>query len=155
MNNKHYSILLLLGVLFCTSSCSFEDDWDNPSNWYGSWQAQYGNRFGIEGIDIDKNTATVYFDEGHYKSMDNIEYFGSSSNTVKYKRGVKKLDNGCIFVSFTFDSPLFIYEIDIRKPIVGVNKVYVTTPINDHGNYDFDMYDDNQDQYLLFFHRHE
>lgn len=155
MNKNYFSIILFLGFFFCATSCIFKDDWDNPSNWYGSWEAQYHNRLGITGIDIDKNTATIYFNPDYYLDF-NTEYFGASSNTVKYKRGVKEFDNGCTFVSFTFDSPLFVFPVSGTggESLVKVKKVYVTTPFNDHGYIDFEMLDDNQSLYLSF-HRHE
>lgn len=154
MNNKHYSILLLLGVLFCTSSCTFDDDWDNPSNWYGSWYA-LRNEYEITGIDIDKTSATIHFSESDYFNY-NRERFGSS-HTVKYKRGIKEFDNGSTLVSFTFEKPLFVYptykyngEEIVSETIVGVKTVYVTTPMNLWGFDEFEMLDDNQSTFVQF-----
>lgn len=153
MNKRVITIIFLFGTLLSTSAC-FEEEWDNPSNWYGSWYATR-NEFEITGIDIDKNSATIHFSDSDYFNY-NRERFGSS-HTVKYKRGVKEFDNGCTFVSFTFEKPLFVYptykysgEEDETETIVGVKTVYVTTPMNLWGYDEFEMLDDNQNTYVLF-----
>ena len=141
-----------MGVLLCASSCFFEDDWDEPSNWYGHWEAQR-NEYEITGIDIDKNKVTVYFSESDYFNY-NRERYGSS-HSVKYTRGVKEFDNGCTFVSFSFEKPLFVYpEYDKWSEIKGfvkVKKVYVTTPMSPFGYKEFEMLDEEQHTYVRFF----
>ncbi|MBR6938796.1 MAG: hypothetical protein IKH63_14645 [Prevotella sp.] len=158
MNKNYFSIILFLGFFFCATSCIFKDDWDNPSNWYGSWEAQR-NQYEITGIDIDKNKVTIKFSNSDYFNY-NRERFGSS-HSVKYKRGTKHFSNGATFVSFSFDEPLFVYPVYTYEGWDGpeitsftqVKKVYVTTPFNDHGYIDFEMLDDNQDTYVYFFRR--
>lgn len=155
MNKNYFSIILFLGFFFCATSCILKDDWDNPSNWYGSWEAQR-NKYEITGVDIDKSTITIYFSDSDYFNY-NRERFGSS-HSIKYKRGVKSFDNGCTFVSFSFQKPLFVYPEYVFHPdgsdtetIIDVNKVYVTTPGSPMGYKEFEMLNENQDTYVLFY----